>query len=67
MRLPHLVTDELLAHLKTITQQRGASCELIVSENGTQLRIKTREKLPLDVVLHDTLEKQYDMQLQYHV
>jgi len=66
IRLPHVITDELLAQLKTMTQQQGAPCDLIVSENGTQIRVKTREKLPLDTALHDTLEKQHNMQLRYH-
>jgi DNA polymerase-3 subunit alpha len=65
--LPHAFSDQLLDELKKEMQQTGTLCDLIVSENGTIIRIKTKEKLPIDRALHDLLEKKYNVNLHYQI
>lgn len=66
MQLPHLCTDEILEKIKKEMRPNGAACDLLITENGTTLRIKTKERLPIDSTLHENLEKNYGVQLHYH-
>lgn len=67
IKLPHTFSAEFLEELKNKMNAQGALCDLLVSENGIMLRIKTKERLPLDRTLHDTLEKQHNVSLQYQM
>lgn len=66
VRLPNPCSDALLETLKKHCGT-GASYELILVENGTTLRIKTKEKFPLEPSIHDTLEKQYGVSVHYPI
>lgn len=65
VRLPHACSEELLTSLKNKMRETGALCDLLVTENGTTLRVKTKDRLPLDRTLHDALEKEHNITIQY--
>lgn len=66
LQLPLVCSERVLEHLTTILSTTdGVPCDLLMTENGTLLRIKTKSAIPIHNSLHDTLEKEHGIQLLY--